>query len=174
MALIPAGSGAGAVREVRRKEPRTSVFAYVAHSRILVLVTAPLIYLCAAGFVLLDALISLYQLVCFPVYGIPKVERKEYFLYDRGLLPYLNAIEKAHCVYCSYANGVLSFSSEIAARTEQHWCPIRHEKPPRTRYSRQHRFLDYGDAEQYRSRIESVRRDFGDIRGEEPNTDERE
>ncbi len=142
---------------------RTPLFDYIAHSRILVVLTTPLIYVCAIAFALLDALISLYQAVCFPVYGIPTVSRKEHFLYDRGRLPYLNAIEKVHCVYCSYANGVLSYSAEIAARTEQHWCPIRHETPPQNRYSRQNRFLAYGDAEQYRARIEEVRRDFEDL-----------
>jgi hypothetical protein len=142
---------------------RTPLLHYILHSRILVVLTTPLIYVCAVAFVLLDALISLYQSVCFPVYGIPVVARKKHFLYDRGRLPYLNAIEKVHCIYCSYANGVLSYSAEIAARTEQHWCPIRHQTSPQNRYSRERHFLAYGDAEQYRSRVETVRRDFKDL-----------
>ena len=80
-------------------------------------------YVCALPFFLLDLTVCFYQWTCFPVYGIPKVRRSEYLIFDRGRLPYLNVVEKAGCVYCSYANGLLAYIGEIVARTEQHFCP---------------------------------------------------
>src|ERR1035441_101694 len=68
-------------------------------------------------YLLLDASVALYQFVCFPIYGIPKVPRKDYLVFDRGVLAYLNTIEKVGCIYCSYANGLLALITEIAART---------------------------------------------------------
>ena len=48
-----------------------------------------------------------------------------YVVVDRHRLAYLNVIEKANCMCCSYGNGVIAYVSEIAARTEQYWCPIK-------------------------------------------------
>ena len=35
-----------------------------------------------------------YQAICFPVYKIPKVRRRDYLVFDRHHLAYLNVIEK--------------------------------------------------------------------------------
>ena len=43
---------------------------------------------------------SVYQGVCFPIYGIPKVRRRDYILLDRRHLAYLNWVEKLNCEYC--------------------------------------------------------------------------
>jgi hypothetical protein len=59
------------------------------------------------------------QWVCFPIYGISRVQRHRYFAIDRHKLAYLNVIEKANCVYCSYANGLIGYVREVTARTEQ-------------------------------------------------------
>ncbi len=56
-----------------------------------------------------DLFISVYQAVCFPVYGIPKVRRKDYIAIDRNQLRYLNALEGFNCLYCSYGNGILAY-----------------------------------------------------------------
>ena len=56
-------------------------------------------------FLLMDLFVTTYQAVCFPIYGIPKVRRSDYLVFDREDLPYLNAIEKFNCFYCSYGNG---------------------------------------------------------------------
>ena len=81
---------------------------------------------------LIDASFTIYQGLCFPLYGIAHVRRSVYIAaVDRRHLAYLNAIEKLNCVYCGYANGVLAYVREIAGRTEQYWCPIRHAKPVR-------------------------------------------
>jgi hypothetical protein len=98
---------------------------------------------------LLDLWISLYQAVCFPLYGIAHVRRASYIVIDRQHLEYLNAIEKFNCVYCGYANGVFAYVREIAGRTEQYWCPIRHAKRVRAPHPHYREFVDYGDAQAY-------------------------
>lgn len=137
---------------------------YLAGVRLPVLLTAPLIYLCVIPFILLDVSVAIYQAVCFPLSGIPKVRRRNYLIFDRGRLPYLNAIEKLGCVYCSYANGLLSYVAEVAARTEQHFCPIKHHLKVTAPHSRYAHFLPYGDAQAFRTRVDEVRDAFTDIK----------
>ena len=117
-------------------------------------ISAPFIWMCIAPFLLLDFFVSLYQLVCFPIYGIPTVNRHEYIVFDRQYLNYLNIIEKFNCAYCSYANGLIAYVQEIAARTEQFWCPIKHAKHIKSLHSRYYKFFSYGDAEAYRNKVE--------------------
>lgn len=138
--------------------------SYILHSRFLVLVTAPLIYLGLIPFFLLDLFLALFEGVCFPIYGIPRVRRADYLIFDRGQLKYLNLLERFNCFYCSYANGLSGYLTEVAARTEQHWCPIKHARRLRAPHSRYSHFFDYGDAEQYRRQVETVRNDFVDVR----------
>jgi hypothetical protein len=97
------------------------------------------------------------------VYGIPKVKRSDYIRLDRRHLAYLNWAEKFNCEYCGYANGVLACATEIAARTEQYWCPIKHALRMKSMHSRYRHFFEYGDAEHYRQHIEEVRRSFEDV-----------
>jgi hypothetical protein len=129
----------------------------------LVIVTSPLIYCCAIPFLLLDAAVALYQLVCFPIYGIPKVRRKDYLVFDRGRLAYLNTIEKVGCIYCSYANGLLALITEVAARSEQYFCPIKHAHQLAQTHSRYAKFLPYGDAKAYRGQADAVAAEYDDI-----------
>ena len=147
----------------RHRQLRMHALRYLVQSRPLTLLTAPLIYLLIVPFALLDLMVGVYQLVCFPVYGIPRVRRSEYLVLDRQHLAYLNVIEKLNCLYCAYANGLLAYVVEIAARTEQHWCPIRHARRIPAPHSRYPHFLEYGDAEGYRAHVEEVRCDFGDL-----------
>ena len=138
------------------------IHRYVLDSRFLVILTGPLIWLCLFPLVALDIVASLYQAISFPSYGIPKIRRADYFAMDRHHLAYLNAVEKLNCTYCAYANGLLGYLVEMAARTEQYWCPIKHALRIHSIHSRYKHFFDYGDAEGYRERIESVRRAFED------------
>lgn len=140
-----------------------SLGRYLANARLLHILTAPVIWLCIIPAVLLDAAVSLYQAVCFPFYGIPKVRRGEYLIYDHQFLKYLNLMEKLNCLYCSYFNGMLGYVQEIAARTEQYWCPIKHAKRVKSIHSRYKLFFDYGDAARYRKDLPDVRGDFDDI-----------
>jgi hypothetical protein len=152
--------------EVKREHKRlkTSLASYVVRSRFFAILTAPFIYACFIPFVFLDFFVSVYQAVCFPVYGIPKARRRDYMAIDRNKLRYLNAIEGLNCMYCSYANGLLAYVVEIAGRTEQHWCPIKHARRVQHTHDRYSRFLSYGDAKAYRERGEKVRDDFNDLK----------
>lgn len=67
-------------------------------------------------------------------------------------------------MYCSYCNGLLAYVVEVAARTEQHWCPIRHARRIRKAHDRYSHFLPYGDAQAYREGVEKVRNEFKDVK----------
>lgn len=140
---------------------------YIRHSRRAVALAAPLIYAGWVPFLLLDLFLSVYQAVCFPIFGIPKVRRRDFIVFDRGRLRYLNMLERINCVYCSYANGLAAYFTEIAGRTEQHWCPIKHSRHPVAQHSRYPRFLPFGDARTYHKRLEEVRRAFDDIHSDD-------
>lgn len=129
------------------------------------ILTAPVIWLCLPPALVLDLMLTLFQAVCFPVYGIPKVRRGDHILLDRRALQYLNIIEKVNCAYCGYFTGVIAYVQEIAARTEQYWCPIKHARRMAAIHSRYIRFFEFGDAEGYRRDLEKVRRDFEDLGG---------
>jgi hypothetical protein len=131
--------------------------------------TSPLIYSIVVPIALLDLWITAYQRICFPIYGIARVRRSAYIVIDRHHLAYLNGIEKLNCVYCGYANGVLAYVREIAGRTEEYWCPIRHGKPVRAPHSHYREFVDFGDAEGYRRELPVLRKAL-----KKEHTDDRE
>jgi hypothetical protein len=141
----------------RHRELKTALLSYIWNANLLVIVTAPVIYAMIVPLVLLDLFVSVYQTICFPVYGIPKVRRADYFVFDRHHLAYLNALEKLNCAYCSYANGLIAYVREIAARTEQYWCPIKHARRVIGSHARYAKFDDYGDAEGYQNRAAELR-----------------
>ena len=136
---------------------RQSIPAYIREGSVLSLLTAPIIYSLIVPLVLLDLWVTVYQLVCFPIYGIARVRRRAYFVIDRHRLAYLNGIEKINCTFCSYANGLIAYVREVAARTEQYWCPIKHARAIRTPHERYHLFLDFGDAHGYRRELTPLR-----------------
>ncbi len=119
--------------------------------------TAPIIYGMFVPMLVFDLLIMFYQFTCFPIYGIPKVKRSDYFSFDHRHLAYLNIIEKFDCLYCSYGNGLLAYATEIFARTEQYFCPIKHARKVLGRHARNKYFMDYGDAADLHKRIEEIR-----------------
>jgi len=148
--------------EVARHQRRLKVgwLRYLILSKPLNIITSPVIYFGFFPFMLLDAFLCVYQFICFPIYGIPKAKRSEYLVFDRDDLPYLNAIEKFNCFYCSYANGLMAFGREIAARTEQYWCPIKHARRIKAAHALYPRFFEYGDAESYQKGLERLRREY--------------
>jgi hypothetical protein len=148
----------------RHRAARVGFWAYLRNTRPLVVLTAPFIYGLIVPFVLLDLMVSLYQAVCFPVYGIAKVRRRDHILMDRHHLQYLNVLEKMNCIYCSYVNGLVSYVREIAARTEEYWCPIKHSRRVAGLHDRHADFVDYGDAEGWLARQEALRNDTGQPR----------
>lgn len=136
---------------------RVGVFRYLREAPLRHIAVAPVIYAMVVPIALLDLSFSVYQRICFAAWGISRVQRRDYVIVDRHRLPYLNAIEKLNCVYCGYANGVLAYAREIAGRTEQFWCPIRHATQVRAPHARYREFVDYGDAAGYRARLEDLR-----------------
>ncbi len=136
---------------------KTALLQYILEARLFMILTAPFIYAVLIPFVLLDLFVTVYQWVCFPVYGIPKVKRSDYMIFDRANLKYLNAIEKINCAYCSYGNGVVAYVREVAARTEQYWCPIKHARRMMGTHARYSQFLDFGDSESYHTQLDHLR-----------------
>ncbi len=82
---------------------------------------------------------------------------------DRHKLAYLSPLQKLNCVYCGYANGVLGFAREVAARTEQYWCPIQHETPPEAPHDRYPRFVAYGDSHDLAARWRALRDELNEL-----------
>lgn len=126
--------------------------------------TAPIIYGLIIPLVFLDITVTVYQLTCFPIYKISKVRRSQFIVFDHQHLSYLNAIEKFHCLYCSYANGFIAYAGEIIARTEQYFCPIKHASKLLHSHSRYAQFLDYGDATEFQSKLNQFRTELANER----------
>jgi hypothetical protein len=150
------------IAQMHRKVSR-SLFRYVVGAPLPTILSAPVIYAMVLPALFLDLCLCIYQAICFSVYGIPMVRRKDHIVLDRHYLKYLNFIERLNCDYCSYFNGLSSYATEIAARTEQYWCPIKHASGKAGRHSRYHLFFDYGDAEAYRTELVAIRRKYEDI-----------
>jgi len=121
------------------------------------LITGPIIYSMIVPLLTLDFFVSIYQAICFPIYRITKVRRADYIVFDRQHLRYLNFIEKFHCTYCAYANGLLAYIVEIVARTEQYFCPIKHARRIVGTHTHYDQFLSYGEAADYQLRLEEFR-----------------
>lgn len=151
-------------RDVRaaHRRMKQGLLSFLRRSSLLSVLTAPVIYGMVVPIALLDLSLSIYQTVCFRVYGISRVKRSAYIVIDRQYLEYLNGIEKLNCVYCGYANGVFAYVREIAARTEQYWCPIRHARRLQAPHAHYRNFVDYGDAEAYQAELPQLRRALKD------------
>jgi predicted membrane-bound dolichyl-phosphate-mannose-protein mannosyltransferase len=136
---------------------KTSFFRWLVTNRPQNLITGPIIYAMIIPLVITDLFVSFYQFACFPIYGIKKVRRSDYMIFDRQQLHYLNWIEKFHCTYCAYANGLVAYITEILARTEQYFCPIKHARKVLGTHGRYARFLEFGEAENYEAKLEEYR-----------------
>lgn len=157
-----------ALREAHQRV-RLGVFRWLLTVRPQNFLTMPVIYGMAAPLVLFDLCVSFYQWTCFPIYGIARVKRADYFMMDHQHLAYLNVIEKVHCLYCSYAVGLLAYAREITARTEQYFCPIKHAGKILGVHSRYEHFLDYGEADNFHGRLEEIRAALAKERGGDMN-----
>lgn len=133
---------------------------YVYDSGPLIILTIPIIWAALIPCVVLDVAVTVYQFLCFPIYGIPFARRRDYVVIDRQHLGYLNWIEKLNCMYCGYFNGVIAYVREVAARTEQYWCPVRHARPVKSVHPHYLGFFEYGDAKGYREGLEPARKEL--------------
>lgn len=143
---------------------KTGVIAYLLTANLMSVVTAPVIYALLFPIVLLDFSITVYQHICFRAYGLPRVKRSDYFVYDRAHLAYLNLIEKINCAYCSYGNGVMAYGREVVARTEQYWCPIKHARKIMAAHPYYTGFVDFGDAQSYKDELEKLRTELAKLK----------
>jgi hypothetical protein len=156
--------------EEARKYQKTltiRVREYILRSSLLNIVSVPFIWSCIIPAILLDLSVSIYQFICFKIYNIPEVKRSKYIIIDRRYLQYLNIIEKINCFYCEYFNGLIAYIQEIAARTEQYWCPIKHARRITTMHSRYYKFLEYGECQDYQKKLNELRQDFADLKDQE-------
>ncbi|MBU1075491.1 hypothetical protein KJ733_01645 [Patescibacteria group bacterium] len=119
-------------------------------------ITVPFIWGIVAPLLILDFFMEFYHRICFPIYNIPLVERSKYIKIDRHKLEYLDPLEKINCVYCGYANGLLRYTSEIAAQTEKYWCGIKHAKTENFIEPEHHKeFVEYGNQEEFIEKYQS-------------------
>ncbi len=144
--------------EQAHRQLKVGIIRWFLGSRPRNLLSAPFIYSMIIPFLFLDVCLSLYQWICFPLYRIGKVKRKTYIVIDRHHLKHLNHMERFNCIYCGYANGLLAYAREIAARTEQYWCPIKHARKILDRHPRYHEFIDFGDTEEFHPRMKTFRK----------------
>jgi hypothetical protein len=142
---------------ILQKHKRTGILSYLFAAPLGHIVTAPVIYSLIVPLVLLDIMVTIYQQLCFRAYGIEMVKRSRYIVVDRQHLAYLNLIEKINCMYCGYSNGLIEYLREIASRTEQYWCPVKHAQRTPDPHKRVNDFLDYGDADNYKLRFKAIR-----------------
>jgi hypothetical protein len=65
-------------RELRdaHRRLRQSIPSYLLEANLLSLLTAPVIYSMLLPLVLIDLWVTLYQSICFPIYGIARVPRR--------------------------------------------------------------------------------------------------
>lgn len=145
-----------------QRQHRTGLWPYLRKTPLPYLLSAPVIYGMIVPLVILDLSITVYQHICFRIYGIPLVQRTDYLVIDRHHLAYLNAIEKINCTYCGYGNGMIEYAREVVARTEQYWCPIKHAQRTLDPHNRTLKYCDYGDAEAWSGNLEELRKDLAE------------
>lgn len=88
----------------------------------------PFIYMMIVPFLFFDIMLEIYHQICFRLYGLTIVNRRNYIKIDRHKLDYLNPVEKINCSYCGYANGFIMYAQKIIGETEKYWCGIKHSK----------------------------------------------
>lgn len=144
------------IKAVHRKL-KVGLFDWFKKSQPRNIISAPVIYSLIIPFLMLDLFVTVYQILCFPLYRIKMVKRSKYVVIDRHHLSYLNSIEKLNCVYCGYVSGVVRYTTEILSRTEQYWCPIKHASKILNPHYRYARFADFGDHENYPEHLKNSR-----------------
>lgn len=148
----------------QQKRFKMGVLKYLWTADIRSYLVAPLIYAMIVPLVLLDFFVSLYHAIGFSLLRIEKIKRSDYIIFDRNHLAYLNIFEKINCGYCSYANGLIAYTREIAGKTEQYWCPIKHAKKAYLTHPYYKNFIEYGDADSYQMQLNQLRKQLGQIK----------
>lgn len=132
------------------KKKKVWIVKYIFSAQVRHLLSLPFIYSMVVPTLILDLFLFVYQNICFRLYWIPLVYRKDFIDYDRKELDYLNIIQKFHCLYCSYVNGIFAFAVEVAWRTEKYRCPIKHARKNKSTHDWHEYFADYWDAQGFK------------------------
>jgi len=148
--------------EVLAKQKRNmkSLLSWFREVPLLHFLAAPIIYGMIIPSVLFDMAIFIYQNIVFRIFKFEFIKRSDYIIFDHQYLGYLNPIEKLNCLYCSYVNGLMQYSSAVAGRTELFFCPIKHAKKVAGEHNYYNEFLSYGDGEEYQKKLKELRRKF--------------
>jgi len=160
----------GFEREVLEQQRRFTMglLTYLRKVELRNVVTAPIVYPVILPLLLLDLAVTAYQSLCFPLYGIAPVRRRDYLVFDRSHLAYRKLIEKIYCAYYSYANGLIAQARETVGRTEQYWCPIKHAQRILHAHPYTSGFVDFADTEAYRGELQTLRANLALIDGAAP------
>jgi len=135
---------------------KEGVIDFIFSARVRAILSIPFIYAMIIPSVILHIFLWFYQQTAFRLYKIPLVSIKDYIVFDRKELDYLNIIQKVNCHYCSYVNGLYSYATEVAWRTEKYWCPIKNAKKTKGWHDWQEHFADYWDPETFIACFKSV------------------
>lgn len=118
------------------------------------LISTPFIFAMFIPTSILDICVTLYQNICFRLWKIPLVSRREYLVIDRHKLSYLTWIEKFNCIYCGYTNGVYAYAKTVAGESERFWCPVKHEEQVPSPHKFYLEFADFDEPEKWENHIE--------------------
>lgn len=150
----------------RNKAFRFPTWKYVIPTNLRHFLSIPFIYMMIAPAIILDFFLTVYQWTAFPLYRIPRVKRKDYFVYERRFLDYLNIVQKMNCLYCSYVNWLFAYAVEIGGRTERYWCPIKSAHKPKFSHGWYRDFADYGSPEDWMQKTNQREEVFLDAYGD--------
>lgn len=124
------------------------------------IISIPFIWGVLPSTLVMHLAVFIYQLICFPLYGIERIRLRDYICFDREELSYLTPVDKLNCAYCSYVNGFFAYASEIGHRTEYYWCGIKHKnQPTNPAFSYQSKFAAYGSKKEYEEVLVASGRD---------------
>jgi len=141
----------------KQKENMKNLLAWFRDIPLLHLLSSPIVYAMVIPAILLDIILFIYQQVIFRIYKFKFIKRSDYIIYDHQYLGYLNPIEKFHCLYCSYFNGLMQYAAAIASRTELFFCPIKHAKKVAYQHDYYDIYFKYGEGDDYQEKLKDLR-----------------
>ena len=147
----------------KQKENMKHLLAWFGETPFIQLLSAPIVYGMVLPALLLDLMLFVYTYVVGRVFKITFVQRKDYIVFDRQYLGYLNIVEKLNCLYCAYFNGLMQYSAAIAGRTELYFCPIKHAKKIAYDHNYYDAFFTYGDGDDYPERLKKLREEVQEV-----------
>jgi len=152
------------IKNASKTNHQLGLIALIRRSRPINILTGPVIYSMVIPLLFLDLCISLYQSICFPIYKVAKVSRRDFIIFDRQELKYLDWISKFHCTYCAYGVGVVAFAGAVIGKTEAYFCPIKHKARHRPSTPALPPYLEYAEPPgfDYGAKLSEIRDTMGE------------